>query len=167
MSISFREAEEILRLIDEFPVAEIRFEHRDLKLYMRRVSGQPTTGSAAATPAQITGAEQASSKREASGSVETLKPAKPVRTTADNQMREGQTAVSAPVAGTFYSAPSPGAEPFVVPGQIVKQGDDLFIIEVMKLMNLVKAPIGGKVMGIAVDNGEAVQQSQPVLWIKT
>lgn len=163
MSISFRDVEEILRIIDEFPVAEIRFEHHDLKLYVRRESAAPAhpriNGVTVASPAKPVAAKPLPSAPAP------VAPAAPKRAVMA-ESREGLVAVTAPVSGTFYAAPSPGAPPFVAIGQQIKEGDDLFIIEVMKLMNFVKAPVGGTVVSIEVENAEPVQQEQPMMWIK-
>jgi len=64
------------------------------------------------------------------------------------------------MAGTFYSAPAPGAEPFLVPGQLVSAGDVLCIIESMKMMNEIKADRAGVCTGILVENGEAIGSGQ-------
>src|SRR5690606_15129455 len=59
-------------------------------------------------------------------------------------------AVKAPVVGTFYRAPSPGAAPFVEVGQTVKEGDPLCIIEAMKLLNEIEADKSGVIKEILV-----------------
>ncbi len=73
--------------------------------------------------------------------------------------------VKAPIIGTFYSAPSPNDKPFVTVGQKVKEGDILFIIESMKVMNEVKSEFSGTVDIINVKDGEAVEYDQPVMII--
>ena len=61
-------------------------------------------------------------------------------------------AVKSPMVGTVYLSPSPGEEPFIIEGQEVKEGDQLFIIEAMKTMNPVKSPFSGKVKKIIAKN---------------
>ena len=69
-------------------------------------------------------------------------------------MREpGLVEVTAPMVGTFYRAPAPGAEPFVQAGSRVKPGDTLCILEAMKLMNEIEAEIEGEV--VATDHRQA------------
>ena len=68
--------------------------------------------------------------------------------------------VTAPMVGTIYQAAEPGAAPFVKVGQQVEAGDQLCIIEVMKLMNAVTAESGGTVSEILVGDGEAVDFGQ-------
>ena len=69
-------------------------------------------------------------------------------------------ALCSPMAGTFYRAPGPEVEPFVVPGQTVHSGDVLCIIESMKMMNEIRAERSGVVSAIEVENGEAVSSGQ-------
>ena len=64
------------------------------------------------------------------------------------------------MAGTFYRAPAPDAEPFVVIGQAVAPGDVLCIVESMKMMNEIKADRAGVCSRIAVENGEPIGSGQ-------
>jgi multidrug efflux pump subunit AcrA (membrane-fusion protein) len=68
----------------------------------------------------------------------------------------GLVDVPAPVVGTVYHAPAPGEPPFVEVGSRVDQGAQLCIIEVMKLMNSIEAPVAGRVAEVCVENGAAV-----------
>jgi acetyl-CoA carboxylase biotin carboxyl carrier protein len=74
-------------------------------------------------------------------------------------------AVDAPMVGTFYRASSPAAEPYVQEGDVVKEGQILCIIEAMKLMNEIESKVSGRVVKIAVENGEAVEYGQPLFLI--
>lgn len=71
-----------------------------------------------------------------------------------------------PMVGTFYRAPSPEAPPYCSTGDKVQPGSVLCIIEAMKVMNEIKAELGGEVVDILVENGEAVEFGQPLLHIK-
>ena len=73
--------------------------------------------------------------------------------------------VKAPMVGTFYRAPNPGASPFVEVGQSVKEGDALCIIEAMKLLNEIEADKSGVIKEILVENGEPVEYGQPLFII--
>jgi len=72
----------------------------------------------------------------------------------------GIVRVEAPMVGTFYRAPQPGADPFVEEGQPVGAGQTLCILEAMKLMNEVKADVEGIVRGIHVENAAPVEYGQ-------
>jgi len=73
--------------------------------------------------------------------------------------------VKAPMVGTFYRAPNPGAAPFVEVGQSVKEGDAVCIIEAMKLLNEIEADKAGVIKEILVENGEPVEYGQPLFVI--
>jgi acetyl-CoA carboxylase biotin carboxyl carrier protein len=75
------------------------------------------------------------------------------------------TVVESPSVGLFWRAPSPGAPPFVEVGKTVAEGDTLAIVEVMKLMNHVVAPVAGEIKAIVPENGEAVEYGQPLVVI--
>jgi acetyl-CoA carboxylase biotin carboxyl carrier protein len=66
-------------------------------------------------------------------------------------------ALTAPMVGTVYLAPQPGAPPFVRPGEQVGEGQPVLIIEAMKVMNQIRAPIGGRVAEILVTDAQPVE----------
>ncbi len=74
--------------------------------------------------------------------------------------KEGVIEIKAPMVGTFYRAPSPGAKPYVEIGDVIKPGDVVCIVEAMKLMNEIKAEIGGKIVEVLVENGQPVEFGQ-------
>ncbi|HEY8436875.1 MAG TPA: acetyl-CoA carboxylase biotin carboxyl carrier protein [Haloplasmataceae bacterium] len=80
-------------------------------------------------------------------------------------VKEG-TEVRSPLVGTFYAAPSPQDEPYVKVGQRVKKGDTVCIIEAMKIMNEITAPVDGVVDAILVQNGDVVSYDQVLMIIK-
>ena len=74
--------------------------------------------------------------------------------------------IVAPMVGTVYRSPEPGADPFVDVGRRVKKGDIVCIIEAMKLMNEVEAEIDGEIIEVLIDNEEMVEFGQPLFIIK-
>jgi acetyl-CoA carboxylase biotin carboxyl carrier protein len=70
------------------------------------------------------------------------------------------------MVGTFYRAPAPGSKPFVEPGQAVKTGDVVCVIEAMKLLNEIEADRDGVVKTILVENGQPVEYGQPLIVIE-
>lgn len=74
--------------------------------------------------------------------------------------------VKSPMVGTYYSAPSPDAEPFIKVGDRVKKGDTLCIIEAMKLMNELPSEISGTVKEICVDNSQAISFGEVIIKIE-
>ena len=87
-------------------------------------------------------------------------------TPAVNSSSLSGTEVTSPMVGTFYRAPSPGADPFVEVGTPVKKGDTLCIIEAMKLLNEIEAEVSGTVKAILVDNASPVEFGQPLFIIE-
>lgn len=73
--------------------------------------------------------------------------------------------VTAPMVGTFYRAPSPGAKAFVEVGQRVAKGDILCIIEAMKMLNQIEADKDGAIKAILVENAQPVEYGQPLFII--
>ncbi|MBC8513479.1 MAG: acetyl-CoA carboxylase biotin carboxyl carrier protein [Candidatus Thioglobus sp.] len=84
---------------------------------------------------------------------------------ADEPSTVGQSLTS-PMVGTYYSAPSPTAKPFITIGQHVKQGDTIGIVEAMKIMNQIEAEQSGTVLQILVKDGEAVEFGQPLIIVE-
>ncbi len=74
--------------------------------------------------------------------------------------------ILSPMVGTFYSAPSPNAKPFVAIGQHVNQGETVGIIEAMKIMNQIEADQSGTVVAILVNDAEAVEFGQTLIVIE-
>ncbi len=73
--------------------------------------------------------------------------------------------VCAPIVGTFYRAPEPGATPFVAEGDQVRRGQQVGIVEAMKLMNPVEADAEGRIVAMHVADGAAVEFGEPLLTI--
>jgi acetyl-CoA carboxylase biotin carboxyl carrier protein len=74
--------------------------------------------------------------------------------------------IEAPMVGTFYRASSPGAEPYVGEGDVVKEGQILCIIEAMKLMNEIEARTAGRIVKILAENGQPVEYGQPLFHVE-
>ena len=111
-----------------------------------RCRSEPCPGPATAAPATATapaGAEAAAG-----------------RAVADEHI------VTAPMVGTFYTAPSPDADPFVTVGASVEPGQVLCIIEAMKLMNEIEADVAGEVARIFVENGSPVEYGETLFGIR-
>jgi len=134
---------EIVRIVQETGIAEIAVEEEGTRVSVRRTEDQVPV---AASPAPALSAAEDPLAPE---------PAEPVEPASDGSLR-----VEAPMVGTFYRAPQPGAPPFVEEGDAVAPGQTLCILEAMKLMNEVKAEVEGVVRTIHVQNGQAVEFGQ-------
>lgn len=92
--------------------------------------------------------------------------ATPAPAAASEASEEGGKVITSPLVGTFYSASSPDAEPFVKEGDTVKKGQVLGIIEAMKLMNEIESEFDGVVEAVLVSNEEVVEYGQPLFRIR-
>jgi acetyl-CoA carboxylase biotin carboxyl carrier protein len=79
---------------------------------------------------------------------------------------DGRTAVTAPLVGTFYRSPEPGAKPFVEVGDMVEAEQEVGIIEAMKIMNRIVADASGKVVELLVNDGDMVEFGQPLMLLE-
>ena len=75
-------------------------------------------------------------------------------------------AITSPMVGTFYAAPSPDAESFVEVGKSISAGDVVCIVEAMKLMNEIKSEFSGKITQICVKNGDPVEFGQVLMYVE-
>lgn len=75
-------------------------------------------------------------------------------------------ALTSPMVGTFYSAPSPDADAFVKVGQTIKEGDVVCIVEAMKLMNEIESDFSGKITEICVEDGQPVEFGQVLMYVE-
>jgi len=85
--------------------------------------------------------------------------------TEENVSEKGE-AITSPMVGTFYSAASPGAKPFVSVGDEVQEGDVVCIVEAMKMMNEIKSDFSGKVTSILVENSQPVEFGQSLFIVE-
>jgi acetyl-CoA carboxylase biotin carboxyl carrier protein len=153
-----KELRELIEFLIEKDIAEFELERGDVKLRIKRaaeVQYLPAPAQAAplagpSTPAApIPGASGAS----------------PTRPSAEHE-EDGLHMIQSPIVGTFYDAPSPGAPPFVKPGDTVENGQVLCIIEAMKLMNEIESDVAGEVVKKYVNNGQPVEYGQPLFAIR-
>lgn len=147
MALSYDEISEIFKIIDESSCDEFVLETGDIKLVVRR------RGAAGATPAIESSQSLSASAPPAMPGQRAPQPAVASAATAAN-------VVPAPMVGTFYRAPSPGAPPFVEVGSKVKKGDPICIIEVMKLFTTIHAEWSGTVTEIGAENAKLVEYGQ-------
>ena len=79
---------------------------------------------------------------------------------------EGLHTVKSPIVGTFYEAPSPGAPPFVKPGDMVEVGQVLCIVEAMKLLNEIESDVAGEILKKLSTNGQPIEYGQELFVIR-
>ena len=158
MTLTAKDVEEITRLLEQSNFDELYLELDGVKLSLRRGGGGVPAGTPERAPVAPTATRVAPSRAAPASSSQEL-PAQAAATAGDANIYE----VPAPLLGTFYRAPKPGAPPFVVVGSTVEEGTIIGIIEVMKLMNSVRAEVKGTVVEILVEDGAAVEYGQVLL----
>ncbi len=137
---------ELADLLSANELTEIEVEDGDRKIKVRREAAPvvPAAAYSAPAPAAPAPSQQAAppAAEEAAGN-----------------------AVKSPMVGTAFLSPEPGAAPFVSVGKAVKAGDTLLIIEAMKVMNPITAPVAGVVRQVMVSDGQPVEFDQPLVVI--
>ena len=150
--MDIRKVKKLIELLEESGIAEIEIKEGEEAV---RISRMPTGKYAMQAPAPIMMAAPAPLPLPAAAPAEVA--AKP---------RANEHVVTAPMVGTFYAAPTPGAKAFVDIGDEVKIGQVLCIIEAMKMMNQIEADKSGKVTSIMAQNGDPVEFGQPLFVIE-
>jgi len=142
MPLSEDDIREILRLIDESDLDELRIETGELSLHV--VRGDAADRRAAA-PAPAPADETAEAPDRIGAELHT---------------------VAAPILGTFYRAEAPGARPFVDIGTRVEADTTVCLIEVMKMMSAVPAGLAGTIVEIVAENAELVEHGAPLFRVR-
>lgn len=133
------EIRELILLLESTSIGQLELEGSDFKILLRK------TGAMDDAPAAGSG------KR---------KPTAESKVVEEPAVVSNTTEVVSPMVGTFYCAPSPDSPPYTELGTVVEAGQTLCIVEAMKLMNEIKAEKRGRVVEIAVENGQPVEYGQ-------
>jgi len=140
--MDLKELKALLRLMAGADVDELEVEEGGRRIRIRRRSDPAPRVAVTASPALATA---------------------PAPTAAAADQTDGLVPILAPMVGTFYRAPAPGAPVFVKEGDLVQNGTVVCIIEAMKLMNEIEAEAKGRVARILVENGQPVEFGQTLL----
>lgn len=157
MALSESEILRVLEMFDRSSWSEMQLQSGSMKLLISKtghVQSQPPAAAPQLAPAaaQVPATSAAPPAAVAAAAVPAIDPR--------------WIAVKAPMLGHFYAAPKPGAPPFVTLGQTVTAEDTIAILEVMKLMNHVKAGVAGRIARIAVADGDLVEFEQPLIYLE-
>jgi len=170
MKLTEDEVIQILKLVEESRFDELHLEMGDLKLHVRKggcmasdLSGAPSQIIVPPKPV-VTGVKKGTKSAGTMVREESVPeaPAEKVSTTPD----ENLVPIKAPMLGTFYQRPSPGAPPYVEVGTFVKEDETVCLLEVMKVFNSVKAGVRGFIAKIGAESGDLVEYGQPLFWVK-
>ena len=145
--MDLKELKALLRLMEGNEVEELEIEEGGRRIRIRRRSvlgAVPPTVAASLAPILPQGTQAATPAADTTGLIP----------------------VEAPMVGTFYRAPAPGADPYVKEGDIVQKGTVVCIIEAMKLMNEIEAEVKGRVARILVENAQPVEFGQTLFLLE-
>jgi len=159
-----KELKELIEFLIEKDIAEFELERGDVKVRIKRAGehtvvhsqGEPRFYAVPAAPAAPVVELGAGA---ATGGI-------PPAAAAAQAPEEGLHKVKSPIVGTFYEAPSPGAPPFVKPGDSVEVGQVLCIVEAMKLLNEIESDVAGEIVKSLASNGQPIEYGQELFVIR-
>jgi acetyl-CoA carboxylase biotin carboxyl carrier protein len=155
--MDIRKVKKLIELLEESGIAEIEIKEGEESVRISRQSA----GAVHAFPTPIYASPPPVAAPTALPATGVAGPA-----TATPAVHPPDKVVTAPMVGTFYAAPAPGAKAFVELGSEVKPGDVLCIIEAMKMMNQIESDKAGRVVSILVKNGDPVEFGQSLFVIE-
>ena len=149
----------ILKLIDESKFDYFQLEVGELKITVSKGEPIPLTSS----PHTVAVSQPSGAAAPVAPSPQAQAPQAEPKTAA---IPEGLVPITAPLLGTFYVAPEPGAPPFTKVGAAVTEDTTVGLIEVMKVFNSVRAGVKGVVTEVVAQNGQFVEYGQPLFLVK-
>jgi acetyl-CoA carboxylase biotin carboxyl carrier protein len=155
------EARDLVRKLEGSSVERLVVAAGDTRIEIERSSPAPP-GGPPPPPVPSLGDHVAAGAAAGPG----ISPAARAASGAFAAITDDRIPVLAPLVGTFYRSPQPGAKPFVEKGTVVEPGNAVCIVEAMKMMNEVTSAEGGKVAAFAVEDGEAVEFEQVLMYLE-
>lgn len=152
MTLTAKDVAEIMRLLDESGFDSLSLEIDGVKLSLQRNSARS--------------APKSPDPPMAPAVAPTLPPSSPTRKKVKTASEPGLAEVASPLLGIFYRAPRPGEPPFVDIGSRVEEDTVVGIVEVMKLMNSVRAGVKGEIVEILCENGALVEYGDILLRVR-
>jgi acetyl-CoA carboxylase biotin carboxyl carrier protein len=164
MTLTAADVAEILRLVEASAFDEFSLEFEGLKLNFKRGAGADAAAGtdAAAGAGGPTARHVIAAELPAAAAPAAAAPAAPTPVVADPNSHD----LRSPMLGTFYRAPKPGAPPFVTVGSAVEEDTIVGIIEVMKLMNTVRAQVRGTVAQVLAADGALVEYDEILMRVR-
>jgi acetyl-CoA carboxylase biotin carboxyl carrier protein len=156
-----KDLKQLIDFLKENQVAEFELDRGELRVRLKLDRPLDSPAGLSDLAGLLAGA------RRASAQPATLPPAAPpVAAEAPVDPDAGLHLVKSPMVGTFYGSPSPGAAPFVAPGDRVEKGQVVCIVEAMKLMNDIESDAAGEIVKCFVTNGQPVEFGQPLFSVR-
>ena len=154
--MDIRKIKKLIELLEESGIAEIEIKEGEEAV---RISRMPTA--VVAQPPQLTHLPSVPAIPAAPAVAEVAAAA-----SAAPASKASEHVITAPMVGTFYGSPSPGAKPFVEIGDEISVGQVLCIIEAMKMMNQIEADRAGRIASVMARNGDPVEFGQPLFVVE-
>lgn len=156
-----QDLKELIEFLKQYQVAEFDLDRGDMKIRLK--FNQPETAQAGLSDlaARLLASAPAAAHQPAHAPA-----AAPPAAAPEADPDAGLHIVKSPIVGTFYGSPSPGAAPFVSPGDHVEKGQVICIVEAMKLMNEIEADASGEIARCLVTNGQPIEFGQPLFSIR-
>jgi acetyl-CoA carboxylase biotin carboxyl carrier protein len=154
VALSDEDVREILRIIDDSQLDELRIDMAGFSLHVRRGGAPPPAVEPRQAPAPAA-VDEGEPGREPEA-------AEPARAVTNGASADGAATIEAPMLGTFYRASAPGEPPFVEVGSPVDADTVVCLIEVMKMMNSIKAGMAGTVVEVCAENAQLVEFGEPL-----
>ena len=155
-----KDLQELIEFLKKYQVAEFDLERGDIKIRLKFAQAV-APGASVADLARLAAAAPVAAPVAAT---QAAQPAAAPAPPADPDA--GLHIVKSPIVGTYYGSPSPGAPPFVSPGDRVEKGQVVCIVEAMKLMNEIEADASGEVVKCFISNGQPIEFGQPLFSIR-
>jgi len=158
--MDIRKIKKLIELLEESGIAEIEIKEGEEAVRISRMPPQsampsyPQFAHLQSLPVAVSPQLEAPAKAASAPAAEAAKP------------KPNEHVVTAPMVGTFYASPSPGAKAFIEIGDEIKVGQVLCIIEAMKMMNQIESDKAGKVTSIMARNGDPVEFGQPLFVVE-
>jgi acetyl-CoA carboxylase biotin carboxyl carrier protein len=168
MKMDLNYLKKLIKILDSSDLAELEIEEEGSRIKLTKPQANAVhTYTPVSMPAQAVHSMPVSGGGAGANESATAEAEKPVeKKEAPSVSSENLFEVRSPMVGTFYRAPSPDADPYVKPGEIVNPGSVLCIIEAMKLMNEIECEVSGKVVKVLAENAQAVEYNQPLFLIE-
>jgi len=159
--MDIRKIKKLIELLEESGIAEIEIKEGEEALRISRMPTGTATGHQAPQVAHL-----AALPAGAGGAAASASAALPAAESAAPKPKPNEHVITAPMVGTFYASPSPGAKAFVEIGDEIKAGQVLCIIEAMKMMNQIEADRAGRITSVMAQNGDPVEFGQPLFVVE-
>lgn len=160
-----QDLKELIEFLKQYQVAEFDLDRGDMKIRLK--FNQPETSQAGLSDlaARLLASAPGAPAAHPHVSAASAAAAPPVAA-PEADPDAGLHIVKSPIVGTYYGSPSPGAAPFVAPGDRVEKGQVICIVEAMKLMNEIEADASGEIARCLVSNGQPIEFGQPLFSIR-